>query len=279
MPTKKSALNRFFKKIFVINLYDKTERWKKVSKQFKNRNIQVERFIAVDGRCKNQGKNGCLSKLKTFEMIYDVKISNKQGLPLKELVPASSLAIGTILLLRAQVKNKWKHMLICEDDIELTKNIEKKFKNGIKELPKDWDLLYLGCGGRCGNNGIGWEKTDINKYESQYNKIYPNDPKYYVEHPNDLRIPCDEDEGYDCNSIGDYIAQADLPGGTWCYAYSLKGAQKMLKYLNNNAGNHIDQLVAKNIKKGHIKAYAFNPPIVMHEGGVIRSDSDIPWKN
>tara|TARA_Y100000996_G_C22544297_1_gene651198 strand:- start:949 stop:1788 length:840 start_codon:yes stop_codon:yes gene_type:complete len=279
MPTKKSALNRFFKKIFVINLYDKTERWKKISKQFKNRNIQVERFIAVDGRCKNQGKNGCLAKLKTFEMIYDVKISNREGLPLKELVPASSLAIGTILLLRAQVKNKWKHMLICEDDIELTKNIEKKFKKGIKELPKDWDLLYLGCGRYCGNNGIGTKKTKNNKYDSQYNKIYPNNPKIYVEHPNDLRVPCDKEEGWICKSINDYLSEAEYPGGTWCYAYSLKGAQKMLKHFNNKINKHLDWAIGDLIFDGKIKAYAFNPPIVMHEGGVFRTDSDIPWKN
>jgi len=29
---------------------------------------------------------------------------------------------------------------------------------------------------------------------------------------------------------------------------------------------------------GKIKAYSFDPPIVMHEEGAIRSNTDIPWE-
>ena len=67
--TKKSSLNKFFNKIFVISLYDATQRYDKVEKQFNERNINIERFIAIDGRCKNQGDKVCKDKLKTFEMI------------------------------------------------------------------------------------------------------------------------------------------------------------------------------------------------------------------
>tara|TARA_Y100000389_G_scaffold204740_1_gene259323 strand:- start:1219 stop:1389 length:171 start_codon:yes stop_codon:yes gene_type:complete len=56
------------------------------------------------------------------------------------------LTIGTILLLRAMVKNKWKHILICEDDILLSRGISNKFKKGIKEIGgKNW-IYYLGAG-------------------------------------------------------------------------------------------------------------------------------------
>ena len=155
-----NPLNKYFDKIFVINLFDKLKRWKKVSAQFKRRKINIERFIAIDGRCKLQGKQGCKEKLKNFEMVYNVKISNSRKHPLQELVPASSLTIGTILLLRAMVKNKWKRMLICEDDIELQRNFIKKFQKGIGELGgHKWDLLYLGCGWTCGVHDISKEKN------------------------------------------------------------------------------------------------------------------------
>ena len=73
---RKSVFNRFFDKIFVISLYDKFDRWKKVEKQFAEKNIKVDRFIAIDGRCKKEGEKACEAKLKTFEIMYNVRISN-----------------------------------------------------------------------------------------------------------------------------------------------------------------------------------------------------------
>jgi hypothetical protein len=67
-------------------------------------------------------------------------------------------------------------------------------------------------------------------------------------------------------------------GGSWCYAFSLKGAKKFLKLIDNDAGNHVDQIYQKLPNKGGIMPVAFNPPIVWHEGGAIRSDTDIPWE-
>ena len=75
---EKSYFNKVFSKIFVINLFDKIDRWKKVNKQFKRRNIEAERFIAIDGRCKSQGHAGCEAKLDSFKISYDIKISNKK---------------------------------------------------------------------------------------------------------------------------------------------------------------------------------------------------------
>ena len=269
---KISPVNKFFNKIFVINLYSNENKWKKVQKQFKNRKINVERFVAIDGRCKNEGRQACLDKKKSFEMAYDVVIGDNPDQALKVLIPASSLTIGTVVLLRNQVKNKWKHMLICEDDIELNKDFSKRFNEGIKSLPKDWDLLYLGCGNLCGNKGISWDKS---KYNNNMSTVAPfMDMEYYVRYKNDLRYPCDDG----CEEINKNISVADEPGGTWCYAYSLKGAKKLLKLLNNNVGEHIDTLIKEAVLDGKIKAYSFDPPIVMHEEGAIRSNTDIPWE-
>ena len=270
-----NSLNKFFNKIFVINLFDKTKRWKKVSGQFKRRNIKVTRFIAIDGRCKSQNPSGCQDKLDHFKMIYNIKILTKRDIPLKELVPASSLTIGTILILREMVKKKWKRILICEDDIELPRNFDKRFKQGIKELGnKKWDILYLGCGWTCGIHNISKEKTTKNKYLTQYNQFYKTE-NWFIQNKNDLRSICDIDK---CKPITEHISKAYQPSGTWCYAYSLKGAKKLLKLIDNNAGEHIDRLIQEQIKASKLEALAFDPPLVMHEGGALRSDSDIPWK-
>ena len=68
-----------------------------------------------------------------------------------------------------------------------------------------------------------------------------------------------------------------MPGGTWCYAVSLKGAKKLLKFMDNHIYNMIDLTERKAIVSGKIKALAFDPPIVWHEEGAFRTDSDIPW--
>lgn len=272
----KNEINKFFDKVYVINLFDKEERWKKMKKQFDNRKIQIERFVAVDGRCKGQGEEGCKAKMKTFEMVYNVKISNKRKLPLYEIIPAASLTIGTIVLLRNMVAKKYKHILICEDDIELGRNFEKNFRRGIDELKgtkhENWDVLYLGCGNKCGDNELSESPKANIKHLSTLSQF--TGVNLYVSEPNDLRSLC----GDECENITEHMSIPSRAGGTWCYAFSLKGAKKFLKLINNDAGNHVDQIYQNLPKKGGMMAVAFNPPIVWHEGGAIRSDTDIPWE-
>ena len=270
--SKTNIFKTFFNKIFIISLYDQVKKFEKVEKQFKNRGIKVDRFIAIDGRCKKEGDKACKDKLNSFEISYGVTISNKNKLPLKELIPASSLTIGTLLLLRKMVKEKWKHILICEDDIELTQSFNEKFNKGLKEIGDyKWDILYLGCGDSCGIKGISEEKTIENKYMSEVGEIY--DWEYYVSNKNDLRRPCDN-----CKEFSEHISIPETAGGTWCYAYSLSGAKKILKLIDNDVGNHIDQILKHNMgPKNKIKALAFDPPIVYHEHIISREGSNIPW--
>ena len=98
-----------------------------------------------------------------------------------------------------------------------------------------------------------------------------------------LRSPCGSDNDQ-CETISQHLSIPKKPGGTWCYGYSLKGAKKFLKYIGKNkrgkikVNNHIDKMLIKTVEKGIMKAVAFNPPIVWHEDGALRSDSDIPWE-
>jgi GR25 family glycosyltransferase involved in LPS biosynthesis len=270
MTKSKNDLNNFFDKVFIISLYDQVKKFEKVENQFKNRGVKVQRFIAVDGRCKKEGKIGCLDKLKSFEIMFDVTISNKKKLKLQELVPAASLTIGTILLLRKMVKEKWDRILICEDDIELVNGINAKFTEGIKEIGDyKWDILYLGCGNKGGLNGISYEQTEDAKYLSELGIVY--DEEFYIGNKNDLRMPSD-----DSKPFSEHISIPEIPGGTWAYAYSLSGAKKILKLLDNDAGNHIDRLIEEHIES--LKTLAFDPPIIYHEKIIDRSQSSIPWE-
>ena len=252
---------------------DKTTRWKKVKTQFNRRGIEVDRFSAVDGRCK--GKKRCAKKIDEFEEKYDVEIDDE---PKDMSAPAASLVIGTIEILRKQVENKWKRVLICEDDIVLGKSLVKKFSEGITEMKKlpTPDLLYLGCGADCGSRGMSAKKTKSNKYISDVYKAQWCPDKFYTIYKDDLRSFCKPAE---CKPLSSTISLAPSPGGTWCYSYTLEGAKKMLKLLGDRPAkvdNHIDNIIRNFTKSGDLLAYAFDPPIVWHEGGSIRPDSDIP---
>ena len=105
---------------------------------------------------------------------------------------------------------------------------------------------------------MGWKY----KYKSPWNDNGSLDDVFYVKHINDLRVPCDIE---DCPPFSDNISNVNFCGGTWCYAYSLSGAKKVLKLIDDNANNHIDQILMKATRKNKIKVLAFDPPIVWHE--------------
>jgi len=270
---KTNPLNNFFDKIYVINLKDKRERWKKVSNAFKRRGIKVERFEAIDGRCK--GKQ-CEIKRLQFQRDYKVKI------PKDMYLPAASLLIGTILILREMVQNKWSHILICEDDIVLGRDIKTKFAQGIRELKRvkpNWDLLYLGCGDKCGITNLSERRTQKSRYLSEISKYYPDENPWYVARKDDIREPCDDDwSDNSCPLISKHLSLALIPKGTWSYGYSLKGARKFLKYVDNRIDDHVDQLLSQAVVDGKLIAVAFDPPIVWHYLGLLRPDTDIQWE-
>ena len=268
-------MNQYYSKIFVISLFDKVDRWKKMEQKLKSNKIKAQRIITIDGRCKSQGRKGCIQKLKSFEILYNIKLSIPKNEDLKEVVPRTSLTLCTLQILRSQIKNKWKNVLILEDDVIFIKNFNKIFKKGIKSIintkNNNWDLLYLGCGRKCGKNGVSFKHTNNNKYLTSWNRLY-HEEYYFVDTKEDLRGPCS-----DCKKITKFISKPIDPSGTWAYSISLKGAKKLVKLLEKNPEMHLDHIYADNIQNKKLKALAFDPPIILHEYGAERLDSDIPW--
>lgn len=264
-------MNNFFDKIYIINLADKTERWKKVSGRFERNHVKFSKFTAIDGRCQTEAE--CKKKRLALMKKYDVRMRLGEY-PLKELVPVASLTLGTMLMLKEMVRNSWERMLVCEDDIVFDRGFHSKFKAGAKELEEylpDWDLLYLGCGNFCGHRGISKRRTERNVHLSSLTRF--TGEKMYSLHKYDLRQPCG-----DCPSVSAHLSRPAMPGGGWAYAYSLKGAKKMLKIMGKQVGEHIDGLLWDGVMDGVFIAAAFDPPIVWHEYGAARLDSSLPWE-
>lgn len=128
------SLNRFFDKIYCINLDRRPDRWAKAKEQFDKFNIEVERFSAVDGNVlENKTKllNGELGIIKSnLEVIKQAK------------------------------EKRYKNILIFEDDVQLDDDFNTKFDKWIKQVPKDWKFLYLG-----GNHVGGLHPINRNVYK------------------------------------------------------------------------------------------------------------------
>ena len=94
---------------------------------------------------------------------------------------------------------------------------------------------------------------------------------------------CEDDEQQYCKPISNNLVRLNggRHGGTWCYAWSLQGAKKMLKIMektNNLVSHHIDQIINDYVRNKKLTAYSFNPVIIHHELLTVNRKTDIPWK-
>jgi len=116
---------RTFDKIYCINLDRREDRWLDTIKELDKWNLRnyVTRIAAIDGRTLPVNLYGLRSGdeglIKThLQLVIDAK------------------------------KNNYKSILIMEDDIEFTDEVNN-IELYVKELPDDWDMLWFG-----GNHNI-----------------------------------------------------------------------------------------------------------------------------
>lgn len=110
----------YFDKTYCINLDRRTDRWDECQTEFQKHNLtSIDRFTAVDG-----------SKLP--------KIT-------KGFVTPSRLALvlTNISILEDAIKNNYKSILVLEDDVEFTDQVND-MSDFFNSLPEDWDMLYFG---------------------------------------------------------------------------------------------------------------------------------------
>ena len=103
----------FFTKIFVINLPERTDRLLDIAEQLYKWNIPYELVNAV------KHENGAEGLRITVEGIF-----------------------------REAVKQEWESILIFEDDaifVDSGGNPNEVMEKVVKQLPKTWDILYLGA--------------------------------------------------------------------------------------------------------------------------------------
>lgn len=119
--------------------------------------------------------------------------------------------------------------LIFEDDVILENNFEQNLNKIMEYVPKDFDILYLGCFG-CNSKNNFFTKT-MNTFNM-----------------------CNEFE-----YINDYINKPSVALGLHSYIISKKGANILYKNLYGKIYNHIDFCIQKLNADNIIKCYVSNP--------------------
>lgn len=101
-------MSGIFNNSHCINLDSRPDRWQQAQAEFQKMNIPVQRFNALPG-----GATGCME--------------------------------SHIAIIRKAFKNNWEYVPVFEDDIRFLETDPRYYRMAFSELPKEWNLLYLGA--------------------------------------------------------------------------------------------------------------------------------------
>jgi glycosyl transferase family 25 len=132
-----TTINKYFDKVFLINLKIRPEKLKISTKLLDSYNIEFELYEAID--C----TKGIPEDIPRPRAGY---LTNKPG--------AYGCLLSHLNVIRIAKERGYKNILILEDDIDLSKDFIKLFDEKVKDLPKDWMLFYLGGSGHTAPNSI-----------------------------------------------------------------------------------------------------------------------------
>lgn len=123
-------MNTIFDSVYVINMDKDTEKMRVMEKTLAGLNVTFTRFPAING--------GDISKKDKREM----------ALPICSDILCTKGMLGCgmshMTLWKQIVKNNIGSALILEDDVVFTSNAIDVLEKAMQQLPKDWDLVYLG---------------------------------------------------------------------------------------------------------------------------------------
>jgi GR25 family glycosyltransferase involved in LPS biosynthesis len=121
-------LDKYFDKIYVLNLKRREDRLKILKKRLAFAEIEnFEIFDAVDGSVMQP-------VWKKFSEINPF-FSNSNYL---------ACAISHLSIYNDAISKGYKRILVVEDDVKILATGNRDFESWSKEVPPEWDLLYLG---------------------------------------------------------------------------------------------------------------------------------------
>ena len=138
---KENFNNLFLIKVYIIHQKDKIHRMKQIQNQLKYFSnytfVEPVSTKYIENNMESLIENGfIIPKVKTD--IYHEPIQGELTLP------SLSLALTMYNIYQLQ-QDKDEMFLILEDDFLLSDNFIQKFIDIMKDVPQNWDILYLSC--------------------------------------------------------------------------------------------------------------------------------------
>ena len=135
------GINKYFDKIYCVNLDRRPNRWEEGKSEIDKHGLTVERFSAIDGNP---------NSIKTNPGVTDGDVG-------------CTLSHYNIIL--EAKSNNLDKVLVLEDDVVFNDNLNSLFDEYINQVPDDWDMIYFG-----GNHVGGL--TQINEHVSKVKHTY-----------------------------------------------------------------------------------------------------------
>lgn len=151
-------INDYFCKIYILNLDKHVDKWERLEKKMKKLGItNYVRFSAVNGYVEPHKSEWEKYSKEPYDNIEKKLNRKKIGSP-GVLGNLKSL----IRILEDAKKNKYKKILLFEDDVIFHKKFNSSFKNKLSLSPNKWKLLYLG------SNDPSYPKKKNISYKNYY---------------------------------------------------------------------------------------------------------------
>ena len=122
-------MNNYVDNVYLINMDNDDDRLKKVTKECDKVNIKFERFPGL-------------------------KVSDLSQNILDKYIPEEIQKYGTngmigcglshLFIWQDAIQKNYKNILVLEDDVHFTDDFNEYLEHVMEELPKDYDILYLG---------------------------------------------------------------------------------------------------------------------------------------
>jgi len=226
-------LNSFFDKIYVISLQRSSDRHPRLKRNLKGLDYEI-----------SWGVDGTTLDLKELEEkeIYLPEVTVKKNFSGKELQPGEiGCSLSHLNIYKEILKNGYRRTLILEDDIFVSNERVENIRNAFRELPEEWEFLYLGYLENQDEMPFSvklrihfayplFQLAGLKRYDPEQLKR-----KYYRPYSDNLEL-------------------AGFHTGTHAYGVSLNGAKKILKE-QNPVIMAPDNIVGKMCLEGNLHAF------------------------